>query len=377
MLAELQTYYRQYGILAEGFHCPHFPDCSRSSLSSFTTAKETFVSSGYEAHTLPRILFLSLDSGSASHIPAEKTLASVRKQEEIECNVLALPRNKHWFRTHELAYTLLRNFSPSLALEDAKQYFAHANSAKCCQNNPQRAQANAVLFDNCRAFIPGEIAILAPDVLITQGAYARQAVEDAFPLINLSQTFPGWSALPEEIMALSIGGRPVIWIHTYHPRNPNSKQNRDNYPIYEKIVCEFITKRPLASKENQMAAQPAPKRSTTSQKIGTPGREEALAEGRYIYLDTPPDTPQRPDGGVLTQADCGGFEFMTMAQFCKIAEVRGLGGSRACNAFGGDRGNFGVVSERMTRAAWVGNKLRKYVLVNAVTDYFKEKHVIW
>jgi|GEM_PF-495262 len=389
MLKELQSYYQAHGISAVGFRCKHHAECARSSPGTFTTAKETFVSSGYEAHSLPRILFLSLDSGSASHDPAEKTLASVRQQEEIDCQVLALPRNKHWFRTHELAYTLLRSFSPGLRLEDAKRYFAHANSAKCCQNNPQRAQASEILFANCREYIPGEITILAPDVLITQGDHARRAVEGGFPTADLARALPGWAEIPEEVQLLSIGGRAVIWIHTYHPRNPNSKQNRDRYGVYEKLVYEFMTRRPLEIQAQTLPLKPVAinQLQTTIKGTAEPmrviqessalGREEALAEGDYIYLDNPPDTPIPSSGDVLVKTDCAGFAYMTMAQFCKIAEVQKKGGSRACNAFGGDRGKCKVASDRKTRAAWVGRKLRKYVLVSAAEQYFRENGIRW
>jgi hypothetical protein len=376
MLADLKDYYRRMGISADGFLCPFFTICSRYNPASFTTAKESFVSSGYENHTLPRILFLSLDSGSASHDPADKTLESVRRQEEVECQVSELPRNKHWFRTHELAFTLLRNFSPGLALEDAKHYFAHANSAKCCQNNPQRGQANSVLFDNCRVFIPGEVEILAPDVLITQGEFAHRAIDGAFPQREMAGAFPDGQEIPEEISLLSIDGKPVIWIRTYHPRNPNSKMNRDNYQSYEKIVFEFVEQQPLPLRGNPTHLKPVSKQPRSIVKEVSPGREEALREGNYIYLDTPPETPDRAIK-VLKQADCVGYEYMEMVQLCDIAEKNGKTRGWAHNAFGGDRGKIHVEPARMARAAWVGRKLRKYALVSAVIDYFKDSGIQW
>jgi predicted component of type VI protein secretion system len=93
-------------------------------------SKESFVSSKYVTHELPRIVFISLESGSAETDPALKTLESVRRWEEERENVLGLHRNKHWYRTHELAFTLLRNYKEDLRLEEAKHYFAHINSAK-------------------------------------------------------------------------------------------------------------------------------------------------------------------------------------------------------------------------------------------------------
>jgi len=184
MYKALIAYYRKNGISAIGFNCPNYVSCSRDNTKLFTTAKEAFVSTGYVAHTLPRLAFVSLDSGSAVTDPSLKTLESVRLWEEEKENVLMLPKNKHWYRTHELAYTILRNFDPNLKIEEARHYFTHVNSAKCCQNNPGRGQANQILFDNCRQFIPGELEILDPDIIITQGKWAKLAVDSAFPELS-------------------------------------------------------------------------------------------------------------------------------------------------------------------------------------------------
>lgn len=369
MLADLKDYYRRMGIAADDFRCPFKSSCSRFDPERFTTAKEAFVSSGYENHTLPRILFLSLDSGSASQDSTEKTLENVRRQEE-ECRVLELPRNKHWFRTHELAYTLLCNFKPDLTLENAKHYFAHTNSAKCCQNNPQRKQAAEVLFDNCRIYIPGEIEILAPAVLITQGDYAHRVVEEAYLPQNFPPTILADQEMSEEIKLLSIEGKSVIWIRTYHPRNPNSKINREHYPIYAKCVFEVLTKQPLLT-----STHPVPLRPTLRQPQQRTAIKPSGKEGNYIYLDMPPDTPFTSNNP--SRADFESYEYMTMVQLCDIAENCGRTRGWAHDAFGGDRGKYSVEPARMARVAYVGKQLRKYVLVSAVSDFFNEHGIPW
>jgi hypothetical protein len=239
MLAQLSEFYKSKGISALEFKCPYFNSCSQFAPKTFTTAKEAFVSSGYVEHEYPRILFLSLDSGSASNDPKLKTLEAVRKQEECEQRVLFLPKNKHWYRTHELAFTLLRNFIPNLHIENVKKFFSHTNSAKCCMNNVGREQAKSILFDNCRNFIPHEIEILNPDVFVSQGNYAKLAVENKFADLNIRSVFSQEIVIPEEVNLIQINNHPVIWIHTIHPRNPNSKKNRDNYKYYEEIVSQI------------------------------------------------------------------------------------------------------------------------------------------
>ena len=49
----------------------------------------------------------------------------------------------------------------------------HANSAKCCMNKPQRKKANAVLFRNCQQNLSGELGILRPQIVVTQGKESR------------------------------------------------------------------------------------------------------------------------------------------------------------------------------------------------------------
>ena len=375
MLAGLQEYYKNNKISAIGFDCPFYTSCSRFTLDTFTTAKEAFISTGYEKHDLPRLLFLSLDSGSADTDPAKKTLESIRHQEEFECRTLGLPRHKHWFRTHELAHILLRNFKQDLRLDEVKHYFAHTNSAKCCQNNPGRKQAVSTLFDNCRKFISGEIRLLLPEILVTQGSAAQQVVQCAFEQRDLKNTYPDITQFPEEIKIIEIQENAVLWIHTYHPRNPNSKKNRDNYQIYEKLVYEFILRKPFPGKPIAIHERSIMNSKPGSRKIESDAFPDSLKKDlNYIFLEKIPDFPPQP---TPTQHECDGYQYMTMVQLCNIAEKHGRTRGFACNAFGGDKGKYRVEPNRMARAVMIGNKLRKFVLVSAVKDFLSENNIKW
>ena len=77
---------------------------------------------------MTRIGGLSLDSGSAERKPWRRTAESVRRQ-ELATDVGALPKHKHWYRTHELAFELRHQFEADLTIADAWLYFAHVNSA--------------------------------------------------------------------------------------------------------------------------------------------------------------------------------------------------------------------------------------------------------
>ncbi len=209
MFQRLSRYYKDNGILSTSFTCPHRKECSGGS-PKFTGPKSAFVSTGYEnkSSSLPRLLFLSLDSGSGHRNDRNRLPEALRQQEETERDVLALPKHKHWYRTHELAWYIFKRFDPDIRLENAKGYFAHANSAKCCMNKPGRKQADKVLFRNCREYLEGELEILCPDVIVTQGAEAKKAVASFYKPLK---------CIDEYASIISINSRKVFWLHTHHP----------------------------------------------------------------------------------------------------------------------------------------------------------------
>jgi hypothetical protein len=383
LIEQLTNYYQSKGISAIDFHCPHYRSCSQTSPKTFTTAKEAFVSSGYVKHDLPRIVFISLDSGSAENDPRLKTLESIRVWEEEQENVLALPRNKHWYRTHELAHTILSNFKPDLQIDESRHYFAHVNSAKCCMNNPQRAQANQILFDNCREFIPGELEILDPDIIITQGKWARLALDRAFPEITASDIIP--ETIPE-MKVILINDHPVIWIETFHPRHTSFHTvNRANYSQYVDAIKRFFNlnndKDFQIIEEQQSKSLPEktsikPKPTEYEKEITMPTRIDKNKEN-YIALDKYPDYPSDK---TPSKADCKGYTYMSMVQLCNISESLGKSRGFACNAFGGDKGKYKVSQERKARK-WYGEvKVGipvKFVLISAVEEFFREEGLNW
>jgi hypothetical protein len=244
VLSRLRVYYDEKGIGAARFRCAHETAC-RGAGGSFTTAKESFVGPEYERGNLPRLLFLSLDSGSGRPNPGDRTLQAVRAQ-ELATDVNALPKGKHWYLTHELAFYLLEQFDKSLTVEGISPYFAHVNSAKCCMNNPQRKQAADILFENCRSFIAGELEILQPDIIVTQGAQARRAVESSFRYIRLLDEACGVAVIRQ-------GDRAILWIPTHHPSAYGAfwKQKKDCWARFRDLAGQFMRDRSSALKPKE------------------------------------------------------------------------------------------------------------------------------
>jgi hypothetical protein len=230
----VSEFYKANGISALDFRCKHLSDCKRE-CENFVEAREAFIGRKYEegSEGLPRLLFLSLDPGSEHGTPEERTVEVQRSIEENQCNVYTLPKNKHWFQTHDLAYQLLRQFRAELRLEEVHNYFAHTNSAKCCMNNTGNSQAHWRLFNNCREYLAGEVISLRPDLIVSQGDYARIAVRHAFPKSE--------NVEERGCNLLEVPDRKVLWIHTYHPRNGRYfVQKRQWCPIWTNAVAEFF-----------------------------------------------------------------------------------------------------------------------------------------
>ena len=242
MFQRLYRYYKDNGILSTSFTCPHKEQCKGDS-KEFTGPKSAFVSTGYENKScnLPRLLFLSLDSGDGDKNDGNRLPEALRQQEEIDRDVLALPKHKHWYRTHELAWYIFKRFDPCIRLEDAKKHFAHANSAKCCMNKPGRKKANKILFRNCQKYLRGELEILRPDIIVTQGAEAKEAVESFYEILE---------TIDEYALTIEMGGREVFWLHTYHPANWGAfNKQRDfdkprslalGWDKYSHMIHEFV-----------------------------------------------------------------------------------------------------------------------------------------
>ena len=239
VLRKLNAFYESHGILPISFRCPSRSTCSANS-PHFTEAKASFVGPSYEERHLPRLLFLSLDSGSADPDPRQRTAEAVRRQ-TLATDVAALPQNRHWYRTHELAFELLRPFKADLTVPDTRLYFAHVNSAKCCQNKPQSKQADKTLFENCRRFISAELRILSPDIVVTQGNPAKDAILKSFAVRQHDVRTVDGAHYETGFIELEPGTNRCLWLQTYHPANFGRfyPQRTHCWPLYAEAVGEF------------------------------------------------------------------------------------------------------------------------------------------
>ena len=242
MIKELTEYYSNNGILSTNFHCKFQDQCASGS-QGLIKAKAAYIGAEYEKHSLPRILFVSLDPGSdqSFELPEQRTPQGVR---DIEGNRYwqAFSPLLHWHATHRLALLAAQVKNPSLTEQDANLIFAHTNSAKCCYIKEHHDMSGPVLYRNCRNYLGGELSILDPDILLTQGIKAQEAIAFACREISGLGKYRAITGLDPRIHLLSINDHPVLHIQTVYPswRNDRTrKQERELYPIYLKAITAY------------------------------------------------------------------------------------------------------------------------------------------
>ena len=237
MLANLENYYRESGILSTAFQCKHERECRghlpltpesatspQDAKNTFTKAKAAFVGDRY-CECVPRLLFVSLDPGSAltdkdpgyNYILDESRSPEGVKKGELD----RIRRNRlgkgllslRLHATNKMAALILGK-----PTDEVMCFYAHVNTVKCSMNKKKREQADKRLFVNCREYLRGEIDILAPDVIITLGKEAKEGVARIFSV----SPPPQWA---QEYKVVLRDGKEAVWFPSCHS---------SNYGLYKK-----------------------------------------------------------------------------------------------------------------------------------------------
>ncbi len=246
-LKQLDDYYRKHHIAAEEFACSYAADCSRGA-TDFVEAREPLVGDLYEKRVLPRLLIVSLDPATdmVGRDPQHRRAGAVLEWEARQPRPVnggpEFKKQAHWYQTYEFAHRLLAPIARergvgTISFSQMYRYFAHTNSAKCKDTGVGTAQAAARIFQNCSHFIPGEVVALEPDIVVTQGKYARESIASLPVLLSASTASGKYHA---DVVDLS--GRPAIRFETHHPnRKDNSYRNEvaEAWSWYAKIAAAF------------------------------------------------------------------------------------------------------------------------------------------
>lgn len=248
-MKSVDDYYRAQGIAACAFRCPSLADCSHGA-QDFVEVREPMIGDLYEQHILPRLLFVSLDPATdmVGRSAEARSSAAVFEWETRQARPVSggpeFKKQAHWYRTYEFAHRLLAPIARErgmgvLSFSSMYRYFAHTNSAKCKDMGVGTAQAHARIFANCSRYIAGEVIALEPDILVTQGKYAREACAD---LPVLMQGVAPNAAYSADVLDLPSG--PAVRFQTNHPnRKDNSYRNEvaEAWRWYSRVSSTFAS----------------------------------------------------------------------------------------------------------------------------------------
>lgn len=171
----------------------------------------------YCGYCIPRIVVLSLSAPEPS-----------KPTEEVSTG----PLNPHWRETLAMVRSLLHPFiasekfpNPIRNWEDedrmiVESLFIHARTAKCCSNADGSRQEPPKVYENCGGYLSEEMAILEPDVIITQGNNAHpMAEEHVFNAVEKVTDIEGIDSGHNVayVATLRCNSRSVFWLRSYHP----------------------------------------------------------------------------------------------------------------------------------------------------------------
>lgn len=236
--ADVDQYYRLNGIHPAEFRCEHLTQC-KGGADGFIESTMPTIGERFGLDDMPRIVVLSLDPVVEINTVAAREIG-IRAPSN---DYLKWPKHKHWYLTHEFLLHVLRPLKPALKFGEVTGYFANVNSAKC-RRDAGTAMGRDILFQNCRSFIPGEVTLFDPDILVTQGDKAMDAVKHAFHIETQKRCCEGAKAKNQIAIIGLPAGKRTLWLHTYHPTSyGHFHNNREHYRnCYPRAVSSFIQK---------------------------------------------------------------------------------------------------------------------------------------
>ena len=257
---ELGKYYHEKHIGALDSEWPNANECCRNCLEKtnaqgliLTSPEEAYVGEKYENRIgsadgtlIPRLLFVSLDPGSSlgeegQDNPEDRTMKNIRRfvvSNQINDRRGVNTRNRHWYQTHWIAAHVLAPFlgfdvdrDLEGAVDAVKFEFAHCRAARCSQNRENNRQVDDLLYSMCNNFLREEIQIISPDIIVSQGRGAANAIARAFD--KAAPSLANCHDLLEKP-----DGKKMLWIPIYHPQ-ARGRRGRlyfiDNQPQFKKF----------------------------------------------------------------------------------------------------------------------------------------------
>ena len=170
----------------------------------------------YEGVRIPRIVVLSLSRPQPK--PSEDLCLSDNIS-QAQSQGSGGGRNQHWSRTLLTVRSLLYPFIGNTDDSPIEKLFVHVRTAKCCSNVGGGSKEEKKVYENCGGFLPGELSILKPDVIVTQGNDAHgRAQEHAFN-VDKKVKVSGLDPSIAYIVNLKHDNSSVYWLKMIFPTN--------------------------------------------------------------------------------------------------------------------------------------------------------------
>jgi|WetSurMetagenome_2_1015567.scaffolds.fasta_scaffold49000_1 hypothetical protein len=241
--SRLNEYYIHRNIHPANFNCPRQSICRQSAFQGkMTETKMSMVGSHY-GEEFPRICVVSLDPPAEPDDvflrPEQRTTEYIARIHESENFTVKRP-GSHWAMTQIIvkellslwgykarpgSATVLESYSKRF-IENISAYFAHVNVAKCSMNNPGRRQSSEAVHQLCSSmYLLEELAVLEPQILISQGADTNRILGDLLIHKAVSE-----SDLPMSEW-VKLGKAQALWLPMHHPTQQINKI-RNEWPTY-------------------------------------------------------------------------------------------------------------------------------------------------
>jgi len=235
---KLRDFYDDAGIGVASFSCPHQHECEGA-------ASPRPLHFGAEAYVGPRygkalrIVVVSLDTGHASSDLDERRAAIESLGPE--------KLNPHMKGTTILLSRLLDAETPVGA--NPHPYYAMINAAKCSGADGSKNKLPSRLYRNCRYFALRELALLKPQLIVTQGNDAAAAVGGPDPvdkgaLLSVVRRLGARGAAADYLVSLGqeylrrctlLEAAPVYVLQAPHPAARDGR-----WQIFERILLDPV-----------------------------------------------------------------------------------------------------------------------------------------
>jgi len=241
--SKLTAYYMRKGIHPEKFDCQHKSFCRYYAYKGIMTeTKMSMVGSQYGS-SYPKICVVSLDppSGATGDFsePYKRTTKYMAKHEDRDYTINRT--GPHWAMTLIIVKDILCQFGyksqrgsavieesyAGRPIENVEPYFAHVNIAKCSMNNPGNKKANRAVHEKCSSsYLLGELQVLKPDILLTQGNLTNEIMG----VLLINRRFMK-NELPSAFDT-NIGKHSVLWLPMPHPTRDGISTLRKDWKSY-------------------------------------------------------------------------------------------------------------------------------------------------